>query len=701
MGKKKKPTIYVADTENTVPDTEIYTNPDVVNTNPSAPTPTPVLNPQKVEGNLKETHVWAWGFMKANENTDLEQYHEGDTVEQFLKVVSAVCKNGDIVMFHNLAYDGPLILSELMRQGYVYDEACKGFDKKPRRKMFVSTISDGGAWYELSVTFGVSGGTKTIHFRDSLKLLPFSVESIAKSLKTKHQKLVGDIDYTKPRPVGYEPTEMERKYVRNDVMVMAEAIGKLITREVNLTDYMTIGHAAMDQFKTILGGGNIKRGRTIYDMLFTEGVEPVADMFMRPAYRGGWCYVHRRSPYIRLNEAIDLRKRNRQRKHMTINQRMKWLGNTYDVNSLYPSAMRGKMFPIGHPTILKGEDAANFDLFDHTRPYVVNLTIDFELKPKHLPFIQIRNSSRFVENEYPASSEGPVEISLTGAVWPMFAKHYNIHEMEVHRVFVFEGKKGIFDDYIDYWFRVKDTADNPVDYMIAKLMLNNLYGKMAQAQERNSLIPSMGEDGKLEFDVENGEHRGGHIAVGAYITDYARVTTVEAAQKNYDNFLYADTDSIHIIGEAVGIEVSDKLGAWDHEAVWDMARFTRQKTYIERVVWTSKKGEVDPYLDIKAAGAPSGVKERLQYKVTSYDPVDGYKHYRLVFDDNENILNERRTDDEVLERFTVGLTEAGKLTRRKVVGGSILIETTFKIHDPSQWVDPETGLAPTKWTVLD
>src|SRR5699024_12226297 len=62
------------------------------------------------------------------------------------------------------------------------DLACKGFDSKPRRKMFVSTISDGGAWYELSVTFGVSGGTKTIHFRDSLKLLPFSVESIAKSL---------------------------------------------------------------------------------------------------------------------------------------------------------------------------------------------------------------------------------------------------------------------------------------------------------------------------------------------------------------------------------------------------------------------------------------------------------------------------------------------------------------------------------------
>src|SRR5699024_1158312 len=222
MSKKKKPNIYVADTENTVPDTEIYTNPDVVNINPSAPTPAPVLNAQKVEGNPKETHVWAWGFMKANENTDLEQYHEGDTAEQFLKVVSAVCKNGDIVQFHNLAYDGPLILSELMRQGYVFDEACKGFDSKPRRKMCVSTISDGGAWYELSVTFGVSGGTKTIHFRDSPTLLRYSVDATATSPTTQHQKPVGDTDYATPRPVGHQPTEMERNYVRNLLMVMAE-----------------------------------------------------------------------------------------------------------------------------------------------------------------------------------------------------------------------------------------------------------------------------------------------------------------------------------------------------------------------------------------------------------------------------------------------------------------------------------------------
>ena len=131
-----------------------------------------------------------------------------------------------------------------------------------------------------------------------------------------------------------------------------------------------------------------------------------------------------------------------------------------------------------------------------------------------------------------------------------------------------------------------------------------------------------------------------------------------------------------------------------------MARFTRQKTYIERVVWTSKKGEVEPFLDIKAAGAPAAVKERLQYKVTDYDRENGYRHYHLDFDDEDNIISERRDDEDVLNRFTVGLTEAGKLTRRKVVGGSVLIETTFKIHDPEQWVDPDTGLARTEWTVL-
>lgn len=695
MGKKKEPTIYVADTENTVPDTDIYTNPDVVN-NAGNDAPAQVLNPREVE-TPKSTRVWAYGFMKASADPDDVDYHAGDTAKQFLKVVNAACNSGDIVYFHNLAYDGPLILSELMSQGYEYDHECKGFQKKPARKKFVTTISDGGAWYEVAVSFG-GQYNKTIRFRDSLKLLPFSVEKIAKSFDTKYKKLVGDIDYTKDRPEGYVVTPEERKYVRNDVMVMSEAIGRLKYGKVDLTNYMTIGHAAMDQFKTILGDGDIKKGRNKYNTLFTEEMDPVEDMLMRKAYRGGWCYVNRRSSFIANNEVVDIRKRNHA--HLPIEDRMKLLGNTYDVNSLYPSAMHGKRFPTGEPEVLTGEDADNFDLSDTRRPYVVNLVVDFELRDGFLPFIQIKNSSRFAENLYPENSEGLVEVSMTGALWPMFAKHYKINVLEVQRVFVFHSVGGIFDEYIDHWFHVKDKATNPVDYMIAKLMLNNLYGKMAQAQERNSLIPSVGENGVLKFDLDYGTHRGGHIAVGSYITDFARIVTIEAAQKNYDRFLYADTDSIHLVGEAVGVEVSDKLGAWDHEVVWDMARFTRQKTYIERVVWTSKKGEVEPYLDIKAAGAPAAVKERLQYKVTDYDQENGYRHYRLEFDDNENILNERRDDDEVFNRFTVGLTEAGKLTRRKVIGGSILIETTFRVHDKAQWVDPETGLAPTERTVL-
>ena len=695
MAKKKEPTIYVADTENTVPDTDIYTTPDVVN-NAGNDAPAQVLNPREVK-TPKSTRVWAWGFMKASADPDDVTYHEGNTADEFLKVVNAACDSGDIVFFHNLAYDGPLILSELLRQGYTFDHKCVGFGEKPSRKCFVTTISDGGAWYELAVTFG-GQYNKTVRFRDSLKLLPFPVEAIAKSFKTKYQKLVGDIDYTKDRPEGYEVTPQERKYVRNDVMVMSEAMGKLKYGEVDLTKYMTIGHAAMDQFKTILGNGNIKNGRSKYNALFTEEMDPVVDMLMRKAYRGGWCYVNRRSPYIANNEVVDIRKRNNA--HLPIEDRAKLLGNTYDVNSLYPAAMHGKMFPVGEPTVLSGEDAADFDLSDNRNPYVVNLTVDFELRDNHLPFIQLKNSSLFAENEYPESSGGPVEVSLTGALWPMFARHYKINSLKIHRVFIFQGVTGVFDAYIGYWFNVKDNATNPVDYMIAKLMLNNLYGKMAQAQERNSLIPSLDGNGVLKFDMKRGTHRGGHIAVGSYITDYARIITIEAAQKNYERFMYADTDSVHILGEAVGVEVSNKLGAWDHETVWDMARFTRQKTYIERVVWTSKKGEVEPFLDIKAAGAPAAVKERLQYKVTDYDRENGYRHYHLDFDKEDNIVSERRTDEDVLNRFTVGLTEAGKLTRRKVVGGSILVETTFKIHDPEQWVDPDTGLARTEWTVL-
>lgn len=662
--------VYVADTENNVPRPTIYQDSNYVEVND----PTPLMSPEDLtELDLIEaasqTRVWAAALCPVKDGVTADDVLVDNSIEGFI----ARCRqlpSGSKVYFHNLAYDGPLLTTALIRMGYTLSDET-GF-KKPAAGTFKVMVSDTGAWYSISVTF--HHGNRHVRFDDSLKVLPFSVDNIAKSLKTRHQKLIGSIDYQLFRPVGYEPTDTEVAYIKNDVLVMAEALHQLHGRETDLTKSLTIGSACMREYKKMLGKGDLKRGRQVYDAIYAE-LDPEVDAKLRKGYRGGWCQVNRDNPLIANNEAVDLTA-------STVK------GNTYDVVSLYPSAMHGKVFPVGEPI------DANPSTFDGTdeNPYIIRMRVDFTVKPKHLPFIQLKGNSIFAENEYVKDSQGTVEITLTKPDYELFVEQYDISYMDVLDYWRFAKATGLFDEYIDHWFEVKRTATNPVDRMIAKLMLNNLYGKMAQSMLRNSGVPYLDEDGVLRLSTFEDTARGGYIPVGSFITAYARCVTIRAAQKNFDGFLYADTDSMHMVGEAVGIEIDKtKLGAWDHEAVWDMGRFVRQKTYIERTL----DGEVH----IKAAGATQTVKERITRKVSWFD--DGWKHKKLTFGDNDEITDPMREDREIFERFTYGLTEAGKLRRLAAVGGPVLSETTFRIHPPAHvTLNPTTGLADTVWSVV-
>ena len=128
--------------------------------------------------------------------------------------------------------------------------------------------------------------------------------------------------------------------------------------------------------------------------------------------------------------------------------------------------------------------------------------------------------------------------------------------------------------------------------------------------------------------------------------------------KVYKRFVYADTDSLHLIGHEIpdGLEVHPtKLGAWDYEMQADCAKFIRQKTYIEHPCNESavkyKKKSPDMYAicngwKITCAGMPKGC-------------------YSQVTPDN----------------FKVGQTYSGKLMHKRVQGGVVLEDDTFTIKD--------------------
>ena len=119
--------------------------------------------------------------------------------------------------------------------------------------------------------------TNKVTILDSLKLLNFSVDKIAKDFKLPINKL--SIDYKAKREVGHILTPEEISYIRNDVEIMARAL-KIMFDE-GLTK-MTIGSNALSIYKEMN-----QRFDTYFPVLPAQ-----VDKDIRRSYKGGFTYLN-------------------------------------------------------------------------------------------------------------------------------------------------------------------------------------------------------------------------------------------------------------------------------------------------------------------------------------------------------------------------------------------------------------------------
>lgn len=562
--------------------------------------------------------VRVWASCLVNIDT-LETSFVGNDIDSFFKYLE---NKNSVVYFHNEKFDGEFILSYLLSRGYKYSDTKES-------RTFETLITDDGVFYSITVYFEKKNKKyKKVVFYDSLKKLPFKVSTIAKAFELKDTKL--SIDYKAYRPVGHVLTEEEKEYIIVDCRIVAEALK--IQFEKGLKK-MTIGSDSMNTYKETVG-------KERFEKMFPPF--PVElDTDIRRAYKGGFTYLNPRFK----------------------NKRVKG-GITFDVNSLYPSVMRYKLLPYGYPMYFEGEY-----IHDENYPlYICRLQCEFKIKPNHIPCIQLKNNRAFVETEYLTSSNGEiVEMTLTSVDLALFLEHYDTYNLEYICGWKFKGATGMFDEYIDYWSHIKETSTGALR-QLAKLMLNNLYGKFATNPKTRKKIPYLDEDGIVRYRLDEPELRDPvYTAMGCFITAYARDKTIRSAQSVYDRFIYADTDSLHLTGTDVpeGLDVHPtKLGCWKNEGVFIDSLFIRAKTYIETVqeskvdtlkhycellnnnfdIYRDEDGITYTVMKVTCAGMPDNVKEQVTY--------DNF-HSGSVFD--------------------------GKLVPRRFKGGIVLIETTFTI----------------------
>jgi hypothetical protein len=533
-----------------------------------------------------DCRVWGWGI------ADIEMPDDVAVGTDIASFIRRVADSDKTIYFHNLKFDGAFIIDYLFRSGYAHTS-----ERNVRRGRFSTLISSMGMFYSIKVHW--KNGRET-EFRDSLKKLPMSVANVAHAFNQTESK--GEIDYETFRPVGHDLTAEEADYIRRDVAIIANAI-RVQTDEG--MSRLTVGADSLAQFKTMTG-------KKKFDRLFPV-LSADVDAQIRRAYRGGFTYADPRAK-----------------------GKIVGPGRVFDVNSLYPSVMFDRALPHGVPEPFIGEPG-------HVPGHplsIIHLTFTAKLKPNHIPCIQIKGSSRFTETEYQTDIKEPVTISCTNIDLALWEEHYDLHVVEFHGGWAFKAATGIFSEYITKWMQVKETTHGGLR-VIAKLFLNSLYGKFATNPDVTPKVPIMGDDNIVRLVTGPEETREPvYTAMGAFITAYARDVTIRAAQHHYDDFLYADTDSLHLLGTGVPDTLDvhpSRLGAWKHEYDFTSAVFARAKCYTE----LKANGELETHI----AGLPDSIASMVRFE-----------HYRT------------------------GHTFHGKLMPVRVPGGIVLQPTSFQLQ---------------------
>lgn len=602
----------------------------------------------------KGAYVWSAATIDNFDNFFIES-----NINSFMRAVIEECP--DIIYFHNLKFDGNFILnylenSKLWNTCWNEDECIFEEFKYMHSMSYKYLISADGVWYNIILKVK----NKKITILDSLKLAPMSLKEAGKAFHTEHQKL--EMNFSKNFTRNYIPSENEKKYIKNDVLVLKEFVEKIRESGLNKT---TIGSCCLDFFKKSYDKEDFKDFfPNVYEMEI-DGVN--VGKFIEKSYHGAFVYV------------------NKYKQGKIVKN-----GRTYDVNSLYPYVMHSKsgfLYPYGKPIYWKN------DIPDFKKRKIVtflHFSCRFYLKDGFLPFIHIRNNPLYNANENLETScikngntysrfyyddvseevkDTQVELYMNEFEFELFKTHYKICDLKIIDGFTFYGTTGFFDNYIDYWFEKKANATGS-ERTIAKLYLNNLYGKFAAKPDSSFKVAKEFENGLKFKTIKSEDKTPGYMPIGSLITSYAMIYTVTQAQKVYhkskEGFCYSDTDSIHVDGDFDSLfNISEtRLGWWDKELEWKEGKFLRQKSYIEV--------DYNGVYHITCAGMSAHCKNLFRKSLGENVEIN----LSELTEKEKNFIKKKRN----LKNFDFGLEIYGKLRPVQTKGGMYLEKTSFKIR---------------------
>lgn len=477
----------------------------------------------------------------------------------FMNLLNLNLKNVDIY-FHNLSgFDVNFLLKPLLNMKGVKSEIMLREDKFIQIKIYYGKFS--------------------FNIKDSLLLLPGSLMNLSKSFKIETPKEIF------PRKL-FENETFEANFVSNTVPDYNKYFNK---SEVSLEDYNKYSNLFQNKLWSLknetlkyvdidciaLHQILIKFGNMIFDMWGIDiKTTPTLPALCFKIYRAR--YMPKQT--IPIVTGIPYRDIKQAYTGGSTDMYIPYGENIwcYDINSLYPTAMKQFKYPVGK--FISFQNLNNLSISDLENLFGKKLFgfVECDINcPENLlhPILQIR---REVNNNLRT-------FAPTGSFKGWFHTEEIIEAVNLgYKVNIVSGylfeEAEIFTDYVNDLYRIKMEADLNKDMvwrLISKNLMNSLYGRfgMDQYLVNNSVIDkddlqlenvldksqiedvieldnklliqylpknynSYSYQENLELDIS--------LSVAASVTAYSRIIMSKYKNKNNYNLHYTDTDSLYI-----------------------------------------------------------------------------------------------------------------------------------------------------------
>lgn len=676
--------------------------------------------------------VYAWGLGCVYSNHMLY----GETIEQFLETIknlfldrmrieaSSIISNSKRIqqtMFvkfpiavHNLGWDLEFFKYELTRLGYKYQTAKVVQSKGKTTTKVIQEPNTFHIMQNNNVTYGSeifidcpfeyefiqrNGKVKKttfypmVDFFDLFKIVSQPVKNFPKFLNNIDDmflKMNEEYDYDSYRKDGHELTELELRYLYNDIYLPKKVIEEfylegLLNGAESKCGNRTASSIAFGKLVEMCFG-NRKGFDEHYELDKKTGFESLRKRMETQSYTGG--FTHANEIYVGTH--------------------IKKKGLSFDINSSYPSAMRYQLLPFGRPKKGKYGKIPNIDKenevyiievgFDYVRPKTENDALAiFKIGSENVkaltPLVgEISGQEYFSTNITPLGDiihvkktvqgsrlKSSYKQVLTNVELEFWLKHYEFGRflydkdgiliddsyfeefegLEYGEVLIYKAERGRVKDFIDYYTELKINSKiegNKPMTETAKLMLNSSYGKYGTKTEKEEKRLVKNKHGIYEWERYDGgayESAEFYKPYASFVTAYGRLKLWKAIVEavGVKNFLYCDTDSIYCLGEEEDMrqrmaDIGERLhptdlNCWDVESHFDEFKVLGQKKYIYHDF-------IKDAVNIRCCGLPKEAQNELA--------KEGFKAFEL------------------------GRTVKGKKQKVKVEGGCLLLEVLFSLN---------------------